>query len=122
MPTLDFHLDDRSPFERIHRISKGATLPTIRVRLLDGSTAVDFTSGTLTFRMDAEDGTNKVPDKSAVLVGPATDGTIEYTFAAADVDTEGRFFAQFKVVISGVSHLIPNNKSQRLRVEIGPVI
>lgn len=122
MPILDFHLDERSNFERVHRAGKGATLPRLQVRLLDGSTPVDLSTATVLFSMDDEDGVAKVAAAAGALVSPGTKGIVEYVWAAADVDTEGRFFGQFSVTIGGVVHLIPNNSSQRLRVEIGPSI
>lgn len=122
MPTLDFHLDERSDFERVLRISKGATLPKLTVRLLDGSKAVDFTGATVLFSMDDEAGVAKVTAQAGAIVGAATLGTVEYQLKAADVDTEGRFFGQFKVTIGSDFYLIPNNESQRLRVEIEPSI
>lgn len=121
MPVLDFHLDERSDFDRIHRIAKGATLPKLQLRLLDGSTPVNLTGATILFSMDAEDGTPKVTAQAGAII-VATDGTFEYAFAAADVDTEGRFFGQFKITIGSDIHLVPNNSTQRLRVEIGPAI
>ena len=122
MPILDFHLDERSNFDRVHRIAKGATLPKLQARIRDGSTAVDISTATIAFSMDDEDGVEKVAAQAGAIVGAGTDGTFEYAFAAADVDTEGRFFGQFKVTISSDIHLVPNNSVQRLRVEIGPAI
>jgi hypothetical protein len=122
MPTLDFHLDDRSPFERTFRLSKGATLPKLELRLLDGATAANITGAAVTFSMDDEAGVAKVTDQAGAIVVPATDGKFEYAWAAADVDTEGRFFGQFKLVIGGVQHLVPNNSAQKLRIEIGPAV
>lgn len=122
MPILDFHLDERSPFDRVHRIAKGATLPKLQARILDGSTPVDITGATVTFSMDAEDGTPKVVAQAGAISGAPADGTVEYQFAAADVDTEGRFFGQFKVTVGAIAFLVPNNSAVRLRVEIGPAI
>lgn len=122
MPTLDFHLDERSPFEKVLRLSKGATLPKLEVRLLDGAKAVDITGATVTFSMDDEAGVAKVTDQVGSIVTPPTNGKFDYAWAAADVDTEGRFFGQFKLVIGGVQHLVPNNSAQRLRIEIGPAV
>lgn len=55
MPTLEFHLDDRSPFDRVFRISKDARLPNLVAQLLDDSEAVDLTTGTIKFSMVSED-------------------------------------------------------------------
>ncbi len=122
MPTFDFNLEDRSPFEKVLQLSKGATLPKIEVRLLDGAKAVDISGATVAFSMDDEAGVAKITDQVGAIVTPATDGKFEYAWASADVDTEGRFFGQFKLVIGGVQHLVPNNSAQRLRIEIGPAV
>ena len=122
MPILDFHLDERSNFDRVHRAAKGATLPKLQIRLLDGATPVDVTGATVTFSMDDESGTAKITAQAGAIFGPSANGVVEYVWAAADVDTEGRFFGQFSVTIGAVKHLIPNNSAQRLRVEIGPSI
>ena len=122
MPILDFHLEERSNFDRVHRVALGATLPKLQVRLLDGATPVDVTGATVLFSMDDEDGVAKVAAQAGAISGLATDGIVEYQFADADVDTEGRFFGQFSVAIAGEDYLVPNNNVQRLRVEIGPAV
>ena len=119
MPVLQFNLDERSPFDQSFTIAKGARRPQLQVQILDGFTPVSVTSATVTFSMEDEDGTLKVTDASGSIVD-AANGIVGYDFAAADVDTEGLFFGQFKVAISGTDFLVPNNTTQRLRIVVGP--
>lgn len=123
MAVHDFFSDERSPIERTDRRAVGARLPNLQVRLVDDdATPVDLTGGTIVFSMDDEDGVAKVTAQAGALVGDGKLGTIEYAWAAADVDTAKRYFGQFKVTIGGKDHLIPNNSSQKMRIEIGAAI
>ena len=119
MPTLQFNLEERSPFDRKLRLSKDALLPTLIVQLLDGVNPVDLTSATVTFSMDDEAGTAKVNNASATLKDGAT-GKIEYAWSGTDTDTAGLFFGQFVVTIGTDTHRVPNNDSQRLIIDVGP--
>lgn len=118
MPRFSFFLDDRSPRTEVLNISKDATLPLVEIQLFDGFDAVVLDNPSATFSMDDETGTNKVSDAAAVI----DDGgcaKVSYQLAAADTDTVGRFFGQFKITSGGETYLIPDNKSQRLMIEIG---
>lgn len=121
MPLLVFNLEDRSPFDETLVLSKGATLPELEVQLLNGNAPEDLTGGVVTFSMDDDKGVAKITGAAAVLV-TATDGKIKYVWASGDVDTEGVFFGQFKIVVSAVQYLIPNNEDQRLRIVVGPAV
>lgn len=119
MPILEFHLDERSAFERQFLLAKNARLPDLEIQVLDESVAVSLTGATATFSMDDESGTNKVNGVAAIVSVPA-DGKVKYEWAALDVDTEGVFFGQFDIVVSGKSFKVPNNRTQRLRIIVGP--
>lgn len=115
---LQFNLEDRSEFDRVHEISTDATLPVLDVQLLNGSTPVNLASASIKFTMKDEAGAAKVNAADAVLVDAAT-GKIQYVWVAADVDTAGRFIGQFLITIGTVSYKIPNNVSQKLYIIIG---
>lgn len=117
MPVLDFFLDERSPFDRTLTIAKGARRPQLQVKILDGFTPVSVTGTTVTFSMEDEAGTLKVDGQTGSIVDAAK-GIVGYDFAAADVDTVGIFFGQFTVAIGGTSFLVPNNRTQKLRIVI----
>lgn len=117
MPTLQFHLDQRSPFARHFRLSKGARLPALLVQLLDGDTPVDLSTATVTFSMVDDAGVLKVNAVAGTLVdGP--NGKVSYAWAAADVDTVKDFWGQFKITVGGKDYLVPDNEVQRLRIEV----
>ena len=70
--------------------------------------------------MDDVNGVAKVNAAAGVL-DDAVNGIVRYDFIAADVDTEGVFFGQFVITLSGGGILrIPNNSNQRLRIIVGP--
>ena len=122
MPTLQFNLEDRSPFDQKLEISKGARLPALEIQLFDGTAKVDLTGAAVKFSMDDENGKNKVNAVAATLDGDPTSGKVSYAWAAADVDTVGKFFGQFLITISNKDHLIPNNDTQRLLIIISDKI
>lgn len=119
MPLLKLTLDDRSPAEQTLRLSVGATLPELEVQVLDQNVPVDLSTGTVTFSMENSAGALKVTAAAGVLVD-AAQGKIKYVWGSADVDTEGTFIGQFKIVIGSVQHLVPENTNQKLRIVIGP--
>ena len=119
MPVIDFHLDERAPLIKRFTLSRDARLPDLEIRLLDQNVAVDLTGATVVFSMDDEFGTAKVNAAVGVLSdGPG--GKVKYLWAAADVDTEGLFFAQFAIQVSSKDYRIPNFSNQKLRIVIGP--
>lgn len=116
MPVLEFNADDRG-IEREFIISKDARFPDLEVKLLDGNVPVDLSGATVAFSMEDSLSVLKV----TLAVGDAPDGVdgiIRYQWAAADVDTVGRFTGQFKATKGGKDFLIPNNSNQRLRITI----
>ncbi len=119
MPVLEFNLDERSALERTLHLAKNARLPELDVRVLDGGASQDLTGATVTFSMETEAGVVKVNNAAGTLED-ASDGRVQYAWAAADVDTEGTFFGQFKITVSAKDFLVPNGSTQKLRVIIGP--
>jgi hypothetical protein len=82
---------------------KGDTRIAIAATLTrpDG-TVVDLTNLTGKFKMCAVDGTEKVAETSSnVTITSATDGEIQYSPQAADVDTVGTFNAYFIAETAG---------------------
>ena len=120
MPTFEFFLDPRSFITKDLEIAKTATLPKVTVQVFDGDDVVDLTGATVTFTLRDSAGVAKVSDAAATLLD-ATNGIVEYQLKTADVDTQGFFFAQFKITISGDFYLVPNDSVQRLRLRIGKV-
>lgn len=121
MPLLDVFLETKSPADVNFRIDKDATLPPLRLQVIDQGSVVDFTGGAVTFSMENLQGTAKIINAVAVLESPATDGIIKYEWAAADTDTDDIFIGQFKVVVGTRQYLVPNNSAERLRILIGAV-
>ena len=119
MPILKFNLEDRSPFDKVLRLSKDATLPPLEFQLFDDDAVVDLTGGTVTFSMDDEAGTAKVSNAAATLTD-VLNGKGKYDWAATDVDTEGEFVGVFVVTIGTRVYRIPDNDNQKLRIVIGP--
>lgn len=119
MPILKFNLEDRSPFDKVLRLSKDATLPALEFQLFDDDAVVDLTGGTATFSMDDEAGTAKVNNQSATLTD-VLNGKGKYEWAAVDVDTEGEFVGVFVVTVGTRVYRIPDNDNQKLRIVIGP--
>ena len=116
MPDLEFNLDDRG-IERELILAKDATLPTLRVKLLDGNAPVNLSGAVVTFSMEDDLSVLKVTDQAgSVIDGPG--GIIEYPWAAADVNTVNIFTGQFKAVKGGETYLIPNNSNQKLLITI----
>lgn len=118
-PTIDFHLDERAPLVRQFTLSRTARLPDIEIRVLKKGEAVDLSGASILFSMEDESGTVKV-DAAAGVVEDGPKGKVKYQWAAADVDTEGTFFGQMQISVSGKAYRIPNFSSQKLRIVIGP--
>lgn len=121
MSAIDFHLDERAALAREFTLSKNARLPDLEIRLLNLGVPQDLTGSTVVFSMDDEFGITKVNAAAGVLSdGPG--GKVKYQWAAVDVDTEGLFFGQMVISVSGKDFRIPDNTTQILRIVIGPRI
>jgi hypothetical protein len=84
--------------------TQGDTAPAIREVLKDGTGAVvDLTGASVRFQAKyayAADSANAI-DQPAQVPAPATSGIVSYTPTAADTDTPGDLFLQWRVVFSG---------------------
>lgn len=120
MPRFKYNLEERSPFDKLLAIDKGATLPAVEIQVLDGNDPVDLTAATVTFSMQDADGVPKISGAAANLDDAAT-GKVSYDWAGADVDTDGNFSGQFSIVVAAGTFKIPNGSTQRLIVQIGRV-
>lgn len=90
----------------VHRRAVGDTLTPLKRQLVQLNSAgvyaaVNLTSKTVYFRMEDEDGVDVIgPGTSTAndcTVTDATNGKVEYDFAAADVDTAGTYYGYFEV-------------------------
>ncbi len=72
MPVLDFFLNDISPVTKNLRFDIGATLPVLRVRVMDGNDPVSLAGGTATFTMRDKDGIAKILNAPAISEGDGT--------------------------------------------------
>ena len=120
MPRFKYNLEERSPFEKVLAIDKGATLPSLEIQVLDGNDPVDLTGATVTFSMQDANGVPKISGAAANLDDAAT-GKVSYDWAGADVDTDGNFSGQFSIVVAAGTYKIPNGSTQRLIIQIGRV-
>lgn len=121
MPILVFNLEERSPFDKVFRLAKGALLPELEVQLINKNAVVPLGSSTVTFSMDDEAGVSKISNVAGTVTD-APNGKVKYVFVGTDTDTEGRFVGQFSITESGKSYKIPENTNQRLIIEIGPSV
>lgn len=119
MPLLEFFLDDRGG-QRVQnlRLDVLATLPALRVQVLDENDPVDLTGGVVTFSMEDSNGIFKILNAAAVLED-ATNGIVRYDWTTPDVNVEEIFLGQFKIVIGADQYLIPTNADQQLRIIFG---
>lgn len=85
----------------VHHLSVGDTLTPVGATLKQRNTsgvlaAVNLTGKTVKFRMVDDAGTVVVNDAAATVV-TAESGTVQYDFAAGDVDTAGTYWGWFLV-------------------------
>lgn len=78
------------------------------------NTAVDLTSLTVKFKMTSSEGVEKVAETASnVTVTDASAGECQYDPQAADVDTEGTFYAYFTVTAgSGNKDTFPSRTGE----------
>ena len=119
MPVLDFFLNDISPVTKNLRFDIGATLPVLRVRVMDGNDPVSLAGGTATFTMRDKDGIAKILNAPAIIEGDGTSGIVQYPWTLSDTNDARIFFAQFTITIAGDDLIVPNDADQVLRIVIG---
>ena len=123
-PILDFFTEERSPLNRIFTIARNALRPDLQVRLLSGPDPVNLAGATVKFTMRPESGLSggTISQAAAALFGDGSEGILSYGFASGDTAVEGTFFAQFSAAIASRSYYVPNNLTQRLKIDVGPDI
>ena len=119
MPVLDFFLNDISPVTKNLRFDVGATLPVLRVRVMDGNDPVSLAGGTAVFNMKDKDGNSKILNATAIIEGDGTSGIVRYEWTASDTDVARIYFAQFTITLAGEDLIVPNDADQVLRVIMG---
>lgn len=91
-------------------IRKNDRLPALTATLTDSAgAAVNLTGGTVRLNMVTVGGTTRKVDNASVTVVSATAGTVSYSWAAADVDSTGLYFAEFEFTnASSLERTFPN--------------
>jgi hypothetical protein len=119
VPVLDFFLNDISPVTKNLRFDVGATLPVLRVRVMDENDPVSLAGGTATFTMKDKDGNAKILNAAAIIEGDGTSGIVRYEWTIADTDVARIYFAQFTITLAGDDLIVPNDADQVLRIVMG---
>lgn len=120
MPVLDFFENDLGgQTVKNLRFDVGATLPVLRVRVLDGNDPVDLTGATATFTMRDRDGVAKILNAAAIVEGDGTSGIVRYVWTSADTNLARIYFGQFTITLSGDDRIVPNDADQVLRIVMG---
>lgn len=84
------------------------------------NTVEDLTGLTLSFQMTDTEGDDKVAEtESNVTVTNATAGQVQYDLQPSDVDTEGTFFAYFRVADGTAKDTFPAEKGE-FKINIVP--
>lgn len=105
-------------------IKKGDLAPPIQVTLTDSKGQKLNLTGNLgiTFQMKLREHLDnpQVPrkvDAAGAVVGPATDGVVEYDWVGADTDTVGEYVGEFVVIQSdGKPRTVPSPSYITIRV------
>lgn len=120
MPVIDFFLNDLGgQTTKNLRFDVGATLPVLRVRVMDGNDPVDLAGGTATFTMRDKDGNAKILDAAAIVEGDGSSGIVRYEWDVVDTNTSRIYFGQFTITLAGDDLIVPNDADQVLRIVIG---
>ena len=103
-----------------YTVKRNDTAKTMPATLKDvDDVVVNLTDATIVWSMRGKsDRVLKVDQKSASIVNsPGTDGKVEYTWAAADVDLSGEFEGEWQVTFSGGKiQTYPNDRHAQVRV------
>jgi BppU N-terminal domain len=82
-------------------LRQGDTTPALQQTILDASgNVVNLTGATVTFVMRALTSTTPVVNTNATILN-AANGTVQYSWAAADTATAGLYMGEFHVTLSG---------------------
>jgi hypothetical protein len=92
---------------QIHNLILEDRLTPIGAILLQDGAAVNLTGKTVKFSLIDKAGTAIVDEANATVVEAAT-GRVQYSLAAGDVDTAGKFWAYFHVYLAGVKDTYPS--------------
>jgi len=99
-------------------IGEGQTYPALAATLKEDGVAKDLTASTVTFSMKNVYGATVIDSASATLI-VAADGTVKYTFLAADTADPGLYYGHFEVDFGGGSTAIwPSSKDHYIVIEI----
>lgn len=102
-----------------HYLRVGNRLPKLRRQLLDGAgAAIDLTAATVTFRMWPQTGGSLKVNNGACAVVDAATGVVEYSWEAADTDTEGTFLGEFEITLGGLGQTVPADPRNNVIVQI----
>ena len=85
------------------QLKVGDTRPELAITITDEATgsAFNLTGATATFTMKPEKGGTVKVNAAAATIYDAANGKVKYTWQTADVDTAGRFIAEFEITLSG---------------------
>lgn len=78
-------------------IKKGALGPYLESVLTSAGVAQNLTGATITFSMEHENGSPKITNAAASIVGDPTAGRVRYAWAGTDTDTPGWYRAEWHV-------------------------
>ena len=82
----------------IFNIKQNDTSPALRYTL---DPLVDLTGSTVVFNLRARaTGVVKIARAVAAIIAPATDGVVQYDWAAGDTDTPGIFEGEFEITFT----------------------
>jgi len=104
------------------RFVKGDRLVALYATLQDGAgTAIDLTGQTVVFYMkNVTDGTVKV-NGSAATIEDELSGQVSYSWAAADIDTAGKYWGWFVRSTAGLVGTHPIGEQLMIEIVNGPV-
>ena len=87
----------------VFNLKKGDTRPELAITITDEATgsALNLTGASAKFSMKPEKGGTVKVNAAAANIYDAGNGKVKYTWQAADVNTPGRFLAEFEITLSG---------------------
>jgi len=91
---------------QVFRIIKGSRGPALKIQVskdISSATSKVFTM------VSVKDGTIKVSQKAAAFITDGTDGGIQYSWAADDVDTVGDYYGWFEITLNSKIEKYPTD-------------